>query len=220
MSLRLKEYCAGPLQNNAIVIYEDTSKECIIFDPSFGVESVYDFIQTEQLRVIEILFTHGHFDHFAGLAFLLSKISPCPLVGLHSADLVLWRDGGGSRQFRISIQTPGDPDFLLEHAQKISLGKSEIEVRHTPGHSPGSVIFYIPDLKTAVVGDLIFHNSIGRTDLDGGSFKALKQSVQTQVFTLPEDTVLVPGHGPETTVAYEMNHNPFVGINANLDIED
>jgi glyoxylase-like metal-dependent hydrolase (beta-lactamase superfamily II) len=115
------------------------------------------------------------------------------------------------------MDIPGDPDLILKSGEKISLGESEIEVRHTPGHTPGSVTFYIQKLHAAFVGDLIFHRSIGRTDLDGGSFHTLKNSVKTQIFTLPEETTLFPGHGPATTVKEEMETNPFVGLYADFE---
>jgi glyoxylase-like metal-dependent hydrolase (beta-lactamase superfamily II) len=174
-------------------------------------EEVLTLVEKEKLKISKILFTHGHFDHFAGLAFLFANLKPTPLVGLHPGDLPLWRQGGGSVQFRIPIDVPGDPDLLLEHGQKLSLGEYSLVVRHTPGHSPGSVIFHIPSIKTAVVGDLIFRHSVGRTDLDGGNFQTLKNSIETQVFTLPKETILIPGHGPMTSVEEEIRHNPFIG---------
>jgi glyoxylase-like metal-dependent hydrolase (beta-lactamase superfamily II) len=218
MGLNLKVFCTGPLQNNVILITDEFSKESILIDPSLDPEAVARYIVKEGLILKFILFTHGHFDHFAGLSYLSSKIYPGPKTGLHKDDLNLWQDGGGSRQFRVPINIPGDPDFFLDHGQKVMLAGHEIEVRHTPGHSPGSVIFYIQECQTALVGDLIFHLGVGRTDLDGGSFKALKQSILTQVFTLPPDTVLIPGHGPETTVAEEMESNPYLGRYADFDL--
>lgn len=219
MSLHIKVYCAGPLQNNVILIFDDVSKDCILFDPSFGIEDILKVVEQEKLTVKAIFFTHGHFDHFAGLSYLLSKLPAEPKIGLHADDLDMWRDGGGSKHFRVLVEPPCDPNLLIEDGQHLTLGKSEIEIRHTPGHSPGSVIYYIPDLKTAIVGDLIFHRGIGRTDLDGGSFKALKQSVHKHVFSLPPSTVLIPGHGPDTTVAEEMESNPYVGLHADPDLD-
>ncbi len=197
-----------------ILVFDDSTKECFLFDPSFGIEDVLKVTEQEKLTVKAVLFTHGHFDHFAGLSYLLSKLPNEPKIGLHADDLAIWRDGGGSKQFRALIEPPCDPNLMLEDGQHLDLGKSEIEIRHTPGHSPGSVIYYIPDSSTAIVGDLIFHRGIGRTDLDGGSFKALKESVQTQVFSLPPGTRLIPGHGPDTKVAEEMKSNPYVGLHA------
>lgn len=211
MPLKLDLLNSGPLDNNVILLQDEESKEAIIFDPSFEPNPLLSVVNNENLLVTSILFTHGHFDHFAGLAYLLAKLKPTPRVGLHHADLQLWREGGGSVKFRVPIELPSDPDLLLEHGQVLSLGNQMIEVRHTPGHSPGSVIFYIPVIKTAVVGDLIFQQGVGRTDLDGGDFSILRKSIETQVFTLPPETTLIPGHGPETSVAEEMRYNPFVG---------
>lgn len=211
MPIKVHLLSSGPLENNVIIIEDEETHEGIIFDPSFYPEDVLAIVEKEGIGISSILFTHGHFDHFAGLTYLLAKIYPTPRVGLHAADLNLWREGGGSVQFRIPVDLPTDPDFLLEHGQQLPLGNHVIEVRHTPGHSPGSVIFHIPTIKTAIVGDLIFRYGVGRTDLDGGSFAALKNSIETQVFTLPSDTTLIPGHGPETTVAEEMRNNPYVG---------
>jgi len=220
MSLHIRVFCAGPLQNNVILIFDDSSKECFLFDPSFGIEDILKVIDQEKLNVKAILFTHGHFDHYAGLSYLLSKLPAEPKIGLHLDDLAIWRDGGGSKQFRALIEPPCDPNLVIEDGQHLTLGQSDIEIRHTPGHSPGSVIYYFPDLNTAIVGDLIFHRGIGRTDLDGGSFKALTQSVHTRVFTLPPKTRLIPGHGPDTTVAEEMKSNPYVGLHADLDLDE
>ncbi len=208
--LKAEIFTTGFLENNCILVFDDVTHEGIIFDPSFEPHPILAFINTEQIQIKSILFTHGHFDHFAGLQFMLSGLNSSPQVGLHPADLTLWRDGGGSKHFRIPIDLPADPDLLLVHGQVINLGEAEIQVRHTPGHSRGSVIYYIPSLSTAVVGDLIFNRGIGRTDLDGGDFTTLAASIQTQVFTLPPDTRLIPGHGAFTTVANEIQNNPYV----------
>lgn len=212
MTLNIETFIAGPLGNNVVLVSNLETGQAYLFDPSFEPQVVVDKILSEHLKLEKILFTHGHFDHFTGLAYVLSKVSPPPAVGLHSEDLNLWRQGGGARQFRITIDIPGDPDFLLKGGQVLTLGEDEIEVRHTPGHSPGSVIFYIPSQNTAIVGDLIFQRGIGRTDLDGGSYKTLVKSVRTQVFTLPPATTLIPGHGPSTTVEEEMENNPYLDL--------
>lgn len=211
MSLNQKILCCGPLGNNVVILFEMATRKAVIFDPSFEPEQILSFVEDTTLMVEKILFTHGHFDHFAGLNYLLANITPVPVIGLHIADLDLWRRGGGSVEFRMQMDRPADPDFFLYDSQVIELGGEKIQVRHTPGHSPGSVIFYIESLKTAVVGDLIFHQGVGRTDLDGGSYAALQESIQQQVFTLPSETTLIPGHGPFTTVETEMRLNPYVG---------
>ncbi len=212
MSLQIDVLCSGPLENNVIILHDDLSRHAVVIDPSFEPEDVLAIVREKKLTVDSILFTHGHFDHFAGLSYLLANLVPSPKIGLHEADLELWRGGGGSVQFRMQIAIPSDPDFFLVEGHDLELNNAKIQVRHTPGHSPGSVIFYIENLKTAVVGDLIFKQGVGRTDLDGGSFTTLQHSIETRVFTLPPETILVPGHGPSTTVGMEMKLNPYVGL--------
>ena len=216
MSLLINILYSGPMGNNVVILYDDLTRHAIIIDPSFDPEDVLAFIRENSLTVDMILFTHGHFDHFAGLPYLLANLLPVPKVGLHEADLALWQAGGGSVQFRVPIDLPADPDLFLADGQTIELGSEKIIVRHTPGHSQGSVIFYIESLKMAAVGDLIFYQGIGRTDLDGGSFEALKHSIESRIFTLPPQTTLIPGHGPLTTVESEMRLNPYVGASAHF----
>ena len=214
MNLKLETIISGPLENNTFLLYDSTLSQGIIFDPSYQPVQVLELVREKKLTITYILFTHGHFDHFAGLAYLLSTLDPAPAIALHPADLQLWQEGGGSIHFRMPIYPPLDPNVLLADNQEIKLGDEVIRVLHPPGHSPGSVVFHIPALHTAIVGDLLFKRSIGRTDLHGGNFGTLKNSIQTRIFTLPPETILLPGHGPQTTVGREMVDNPFVGINA------
>lgn len=216
MGLVIQSFNCGPIDNNVILLLDEETRKAILFDPSFDPETVLNFIQKRKLKVDAILFTHGHFDHFAGLNYLLATLNPVPKIGLHPGDLKIWREGGGSVQFRFPIALPAEPDLQLEHLQIIKLGEHEIEVRHTPGHSPGSVIFSIPSINTAIAGDLIFKQGIGRTDLEGGNSRLLIHSIESQVFTLPPQTILVPGHGSSTTVADEKEFNPYVGIRSNF----
>ena len=208
--MQLDILCSGPLKNNVIVLHDGVSRDALVIDPSFEPEQVLEFVNRRNLVVRSLLFTHGHCDHFAGLSYLLANLTPRPSVGLHQDDLDWWRDGGGAAQWRLKIDTPDDPDFFLSEGEDLELGGETIQVRHTPGHSPGSVIFYLPALNTALVGDLIFRQGVGRTDLTGGSFQVLRNSIETKIYTLPPETVLIPGHGPSTTVAQEKKLNPYV----------
>ncbi len=211
MSLKIKTLSSSLMGNNVAILYDDATRRTVIIDPSFEPENILAFVQDNALSVEMIMCTHGHFDHFAGLAYLLANLAPKPEVALHKDDLALWRAGGGAVHFRIPIDIPADPDVYLTDEQTIQLGEGEIQIRHTPGHTPGSVVFYIKVLDVTLVGDLIFHQGIGRTDLDGGNFEVLKTSIKTKIFTLPPQTMLIPGHGPITTVESEMRLNPYVG---------
>jgi len=211
MSLKIKTLSSSLMGNNVAILYDDATRRTVIIDPSFEPENILAFVQDNALSMEMIMCTHGHFDHFAGLAYLLANLAPKPEVALHKDDLALWRAGGGAVHFRIPIDIPADPDVYLTDEQTIQLGEGEIQIRHTPGHTPGSVVFYIKVLDVTLVGDLIFHQGIGRTDLDGGNFEVLKTSIKTKIFTLPPQTMLIPGHGPITTVESEMRLNPYVG---------
>ncbi len=210
MTLNIEVFQTGQLGNNVSVLYDDETRKAVVIDPSFGPEPVLDFILSRHLIVEKILLTHGHFDHTAGVAFLVSRLPDTPKVGMHQDDLELLRDGGGSKNFHMPIVTLDDPDFYFCDKQVLLLDSYTIEVRLAPGHTPGSVIFVVADLNCAICGDLIFYHGVGRTDLAGGSFEALLSSIKNQVFTLPPETRLIPGHGQETTVHEELANNPFI----------
>ena len=212
MSLELSVVMAGQLGNNVCILADTDSKEAWIIDPSYNPEIVLEKIKQRGLRVTRILLTHGHFDHFAGVKFLVANLAEKPQLGLHHDDLELLRDGGGSKQFHVPVIPPDDPDFFLEDGQDLHLGDSTVQVRLAPGHTMGSVIFFMPDLKTAVCGDVIFYHGIGRTDMPGGNFDTLVDSIRRQVFSLPPETRLIPGHGAETSVNEEMQNNPFLDM--------
>lgn len=210
MPLQIKEFSLGQLQNNTFVIYDESSKQAIIVDPSFQNQPILDYVKDHSLTVESILCTHAHFDHFAGVAFTAESLTPRPQIVLNEKDLALWEDGGGSKHFNFLIKLPPRPDQFITHGQILHLGKDQLEIREVPGHSPGSVIVYIPSLKTAICGDAIFRESIGRTDLVDGDHELLLTSIREQVFTLPDETVLLPGHGAHTTVAHEKRFNPYL----------
>jgi glyoxylase-like metal-dependent hydrolase (beta-lactamase superfamily II) len=209
MTLKLEVITTGQLGNNVSILFNDESMDAIVFDPSFDPQPVLDFIKKTGLNVKYILLTHGHFDHFAGVNFLSTNLPSKPLIGLHRDDLALLRSGGGSKNFHVPVIPPDEIDLFLEDHQTLDFLSSPIEVRLSPGHTPGSVIFVIPDLHCAICGDVIFYHGIGRTDLTGGDYDTLIGSIQNQVFTLPPETRLIPGHGEETTVREEMRFNPF-----------
>lgn len=210
MTIKIWVFSTGQLSNNVVFLIDEESKDAMIVDPSYDPEIILDFITDQELNVKMILLTHGHFDHFAGVNYLNSKMPQKPKLAMHRADLDLLRDGGGSKEFHMPVLPPEDPDLFLEDQMDLKFGQSSIQVRLAPGHTAGSVIFYIPDAKTAICGDVVFFHSVGRTDLAGGSHETLIQSIQKQVLSLPPETRLIPGHGEETTVREEMLYNPFL----------
>jgi glyoxylase-like metal-dependent hydrolase (beta-lactamase superfamily II) len=133
------------------------------------------------------------------------------LVALHPADHVLWRSEGGASFFGFKIDPGPEPTIDLQHGQILKLGNVEFEVRYTPGHTLGMCVLYVASEGVCFCGDLIFRDSVGRTDLPGGDWETLLKSIHEQIFTLPDETRLLSGHGPETTVGEEKHSNPYLG---------
>ena len=200
----------GPLENNTYILSSPLNREAIVVDPSYEFEPILDVLTENQYRLSHILLTHAHYDHMVNVFKLSENFSPFVQIGLQPNDLELWNSGGGADLFGLQFQSARNPDLHLYSGQRIPLGGEEIEVRHTPGHTPGSVIFVLHSNQTIITGDLIFFHSVGRTDLPGGDHFTLLHSIESQVFSLPGSYTILPGHGPSTTVLEEVRNNPFL----------
>jgi len=211
MTLTITSYVLGPLENNTYLVADSASSESVIIDPALGSEAILEDIQRRRLKITAIWVTHAHFDHISGINQLVKAIHPLESIGLHPDDLDLWREGGGAGYFGINLRPDVEPSLFFFHGQQLNLGKHFIEVRHTPGHSRGHAVFYAKDIATVFCGDLVFHRSIGRSDLPGGELAILLNSIRSQILTLPLQTRLLSGHGPETSVGEEKTENPFLG---------
>ena len=147
---------------------------------------------------------------FGGTGDLVRGLERAPVIALHPADRSLWDSGGGASHFGVSLPPSPAPDLELAHNMNLQLGSLHFQVRHAPGHTPGLCIFYCAQATTLFSGDLIFRHTVGRTDLPGGDWDALVASIRQQVYTLPVETRILPGHGEETSVGDEKCGNPFV----------
>jgi hydroxyacylglutathione hydrolase len=208
-------FTLGPAQTNAYLLADSDAREAAVIDPAWDGEVILAEARRRGWRIAHLWYTHAHFDHIGGAAAIADALNPLPLVALHPADHGLWRAGGGAPLFGFKIDPGPEPTIDLFAGQVLQLGSSRIEVRFTPGHTLGHCIFYVspPAVGAAPIcfcGDLIFQRSVGRTDLPGGDPDILARSIKSQVYTLPDNTRLLPGHGPETTVGYEKRNNPFV----------
>ncbi|SNR67316.1 Glyoxylase, beta-lactamase superfamily II [Humidesulfovibrio mexicanus] len=202
--MRITSFPLGPLETNCHIL--DHQGRALVVDPGGDPAEALVFLRSEGLSVEHILVTHLHFDHIYGCASL-AEATGAPVLAPAADAYLMDTELGQGGVFGFPVVTP----FA---SQPVPLGQSryiglECRCLATPGHTPGSVTYYFPQAKAAFVGDLIFYRSVGRTDFPGGSAEALKRSVLEQIFTLPDDTALYPGHGLDTTVAAERTHNPF-----------
>jgi hydroxyacylglutathione hydrolase len=209
--LEIVSFTLGPAQTNAYLVADSATKEAVVIDPSWDGHIILDAAKKRGWRIGHMWYTHAHFDHIGGAGAIADALNPLPLVALHPNDHVLWRAGGGGAIFGFDIDPGPEPTIDFYHGQILRLGSVEFEVRFTPGHTPGHCILYVASAGICFCGDLIFAGSVGRTDLPGGDWDQLVESIKTQVFTMPDETRLLSGHGPETTVGGEKASNPFVG---------
>jgi glyoxylase-like metal-dependent hydrolase (beta-lactamase superfamily II) len=210
--MKLKQLVFNPLQENTYVIWDESS-ECAIVDPGCfhraEREELEAFIANQHLKPVRLLLTHAHFDHVFGCRWAAERWNLTP--ELHAEELPVLRMAVAVAQvYGFRMEAPPETVDLIETGKLLRFGKTELEVRHTPGHSPGSVSFYHAPSGQVVVGDVLFRGSIGRTDLPGGSMDTLERSIRQQLYTLPDATTVWSGHGPETSIAHEKAYNPFV----------
>ena len=210
--LEIISFILGPAQTNTYLIADPDTKDAAVIDPAWDGKLILSEARTRGWRIAHLWYTHAHFDHIGGAAEIADELNPLPLVALHPADHVLWRAGGGGALFGFKIDPGPEPSIDFMQGQILRLGSTPFEVRHTPGHTPGHCVLYCADAKICFCGDLIFAGSVVRTDLPGGNWETLEKSIREQIYTLPDDTRLLSGHGPETTVGEEKQFNPFVRV--------
>lgn len=199
---------AGPLDVNCYIISDGDSEEAVVIDPGGDGERIEELLRRNSLRPVNLVDTHGHFDHIGGNAYLMSAFPGIELC-LHEDDLPLLRSAGEHADYwNMPFEDSPEPTRLLHGGELVRAGSLELEVMHTPGHSPGGISLYTPG--HVFTGDALFSGSIGRTDLPGGDHVRLVASIRERILVLPLDTVVHPGHGPETTVGEEAIHNPFL----------
>jgi glyoxylase-like metal-dependent hydrolase (beta-lactamase superfamily II) len=209
--LEIVSFTLGPAQTNAYLVADPYTKEAAVIDPSWDGHVILKEAQKRGWRIGHLWYTHAHFDHIGGAGAIADALNPLPLVALHPNDHVLWRAGGGGALFGFDIDPGPEPTIDFVHGMTMKLGSNEFEVRFTPGHTPGHCVLYVAEAGVCFCGDLIFNGSVGRTDLPGGDWDTLVRSIREQIFNLPDDTRLLSGHGPVTTVGDEKTRNPFVG---------
>lgn len=199
----------GQLQCNCTILADEVSREAIVIDPGADLPRILAFLAQHALTVRQILITHAHIDHIAGAAELKRHTGAPILYNQQDLPLVAMMDVQAGW---LGIQTPEvvPPDSDLTDGQTVAIAGLAAQVIHTPGHTQGSLCLHIPQASLLLAGDTLFAGSVGRTDLPGGNARQLIHSIRERLLPLPEQTVVVPGHGPETTIGQERETNPFL----------
>ena len=208
--IRLQTFTgADGFQQNAWLAVCDATGETLVIDPGAAAPDMCRAIEADHLDVKSVVLTHAHLDHVEGVPDIRA-VTDAPIL-LHPADEFLYR-AATEQAAAFGMNAPRLPsvDGTLAHGDEIVFGECTFRVRHAPGHSPGHVVLVNEDERIAIVADVVFAGSIGRTDLPGGDMQQLLQSIRGQVLTLADDTRLLTGHGPETTVGWERRTNPFL----------
>ena len=203
-----------PFDENTYVAYFEGRDDCLIVDPGMQPDKIFAAVDQRELTPAAILLTHGHADHIAGNGAMKQRWPDCPLIiGAGDADKLTDPVGNLSAGFGIELISPAADQTVVE-GEVLELAGFKLRVAETPGHSTGHVIFVAENIAPQQVlgGDVLFAGSVGRTDFPDGSFEVLKKSIDEKLFTLPDDTIVLPGHGPTTTVGREKASNPFVGV--------
>jgi hydroxyacylglutathione hydrolase len=214
--LRITRIVSTPFEENAFVVGREGSSDVLVIDPGLEPEKILTHLNVHRLDPAAILNTHGHSDHIAGNAILKERWPRCPLViGTLDAPMLTDPQRNLSSVFGFDLVSPA-ADVTVDDGAIYSAAGVDLEVLLIPGHTVGHVAYAWKDRRPYIVfvGDIIFAGSVGRTDFPGGDFEQLRDGIHRKLFTLPDDTLLLPGHGGPTTVGQEKRSNPFVGLNA------
>ncbi|MBD2844892.1 MBL fold metallo-hydrolase [Paenibacillus sp. IB182496] len=210
--MQIETFTLGPLQTNAYLLHGAAPGRAVVIDPGMGPERLLKRIAALQLQVEAILLTHAHFDHMGGVE-ALRQAAKCP-VYVHDLEADWLTDARKNGSQRWSEVTPpletAAAEYALDEGQVLELAGLTLRVAHTPGHSPGSVSFHCGEHLFS--GDVLFRQSVGRTDLPGGSERTLVDTIRGKLYRLDAATRVYPGHGPQTTIGYEQAHNPHVPL--------
>lgn len=209
--LRYQTIPVTPFEQNCSLLWCDRTREAAVVDPGGDLERIEAAVAQHGLALKQILLTHAHIDHAGGTGTLARRLG-LPIVGPHPGDQ-FWIDGLAqqAQMFGFKPAEPFTPTRWLADGDQVQVGEVTLDVRHCPGHTPGHVVFHDPQTQRAFVGDVLFAGSIGRTDFPGGDHGTLIRSITERLWPMGDDTVFIPGHGPESSFGDERRGNPFVG---------
>ncbi|MBO4395539.1 MAG: MBL fold metallo-hydrolase [Eubacterium sp.] len=205
---RVKMLTVGPVATNCYVLYREGADVCAVIDPGASGDRIAEFLKKEGLRPEVILLTHGHFDHYEGVPELTARMGGKVYILDKEKELISDPHMNGS----LGLMGNGsaiEPEFTVRDGEVLSAAGFDFKVIHTPGHTGGGCCYYVEDEDLLFAGDTIFMESIGRTDLPTGNMREILDSIREKILTLPDQTRIMPGHGPVTDVAYETANNPY-----------
>ncbi len=209
--IRIQAFSGGDFAENGYLVVCGDKGPGIVIDPGASASSMVDVLRSEEIPLGAIVLTHAHLDHVEGVP-TVAELAPEAPIYLHEADRLLYDAvEQQARAFNLpSIGSLPPPTASMAHGEELRFGECRLQIRHAPGHAPGHVVLYLEEEGVAFVGDVVFLGAIGRADLPGGDFYQLMESIRAQVLSLPDETRLLTGHGPETTVGWERRTNPFL----------
>ena len=212
--MNVSRFTVNPFGVNTYVLWDEDSREAAIVDPGMSTqaerEALDRFIQREKLTPVHLIDTHMHVDHALGNLYIKDRYG-LKLEASKDDEFLGKALRNQARMFGLPVEvTDHAPEIYLSDGDRIYVGKEPVDVLDVPGHSPGSIALYAPESSFVITGDALFRGSIGRTDLPGGSQSTLINSIRTRLLTLPDDTAVLPGHGPETTIGAEKRANPYL----------
>lgn len=213
IDLKLGRIVSAPFDENTYVAHLTGRNDCVVFDPGFEPQAIIDYLEENGLTPAAIICTHGHSDHIAGNQTLKNRWPACPLIiGEGDAEKLTDPNLNLSAPFGVKLVSP-PADRLLREGETFEAAGIQFEILEAPGHSIGHIVLVCRQTEPWYVfgGDVLFAGSVGRTDFPDGNFDDLQNAIHQKLFTLPEDTIVLPGHGPETTIGREKRSNPFVG---------
>jgi len=214
--LEVKSFTFNPFSENTYLLYDETGEAVIVdpgcYDKNEQVE-LDEFISENQLKPTLLLNTHCHIDHVLGNAHVKAKYKVPLWIHKHE-EQILRAVSSYASNYGFPNYQQSQADLFIKEGKEIKFGTTLLQSLFVPGHAPGHLVFYHKESKTCIGGDTLFQESIGRTDLPGGDHETLLRAIKTELFQLPDDVIVYPGHGPTTTIGFEKQHNPFVGLNA------
>lgn len=211
--LKINKFVCNSFYENTFIVWDDESLEAAVIDPGCSdeieQEEFADFVSENKLKVKYLILTHAHIDHVLGCNFIYNTYRPVFMVPANEINLLNIAPEQAD-MFGIELKTIPPPNVLISEDQEVELGNSKLKFLFTPGHTEGEVCIYLEKEKICITGDVLFNEGIGRTDLWGGNYDTLIKSIKEKLLTLPDDVVIYPGHGEESSILHEKQNNPFL----------